>query len=67
MDSRKMKRLKDMKEEGYCAISIGGNNIHQVQREAYDLLISLYAKMLNLRYPFKAQPKKKWVANRTHY
>lgn len=67
MDSRKMKRLKDMKEEGYCGISIGGNNIHSVQREAYDVLITIYAKRLNLRHSFKAQPKRKWVANRTYY
>lgn len=64
-DNRYQKRLKDMKEEGYCAISIGGNVIPTVQREAYDVLITIYAKMLNLRHSFKAQPKRKWSANRT--
>ena len=56
-----------MKAEGYCGLSIGGNNIPTVQREAYDVLVTIYAKMLNLRYTFKAQPKKKWIANRTHF
>ena len=65
-DNKLQKRLKDMKAEGYCGLSIGGNNIPTVQREAYDVLVTIYAKMLNLRYTFKAQPKKKWIANRTH-
>lgn len=65
-DSRSYKRLKDMKNEGYCAMSIGGNAIPTVQREAYDVLITIYAKMLNLRHSFKAQPKRKWLPNRNN-
>ncbi len=67
MDSTKILRLKDMKDAGYCALSIGGNNIHTVQRESYDVMVKLYAKILNLRYKFLAQPKKRWAANREHY
>lgn len=67
MDSSKILRLKDMKEAGYCGVSIGGNNIHTTQRESYDILVKLYAKILNLRYKFLAQPKKRWAANREHY
>jgi hypothetical protein len=65
-DNRQQKRIKDMKEEGYCGLSIGGNAIPTVQREAYDVLVTIYAKILNLRQTFKAQPKRKWLANRTH-
>jgi hypothetical protein len=65
-DSKLQKRIKDMKEEGYCGLSIGGNAIPTVQREAYDVLVTIYAKILNLRQTFKAQPKRKWLANRTH-
>ena len=65
-NNRQQKRIKDMKEEGYCGLSIGGNAIPTVQREAYDVLVTIYAKILNLRQTFKAQPKRKWLANRTH-
>lgn len=65
-DNRQQKRIKDMKEQGYCGLSIGGNAIPTVQREAYDVLVTIYAKILNLRQTFKAQPKRKWLANRTH-
>lgn len=67
MDSSKLLRIKDMKEQGYCAISIGGNNIHHVQRESYDVMVKLYAKVLNLRHKFLAQPKKRWAKQRDFY
>lgn len=66
-DSDKIKRLKDMREDGYCGLSIGGRNIQREQREAYDILITIYAKRLNLRHQFKAQPKSRWVANRIKF
>lgn len=66
-DSAKIKRLKEMREEGYCGLSIGGRVIQKEQREAYDILVQIYAKRLNLRHQFKAQPKNKWVANRIKY
>jgi len=65
MDSKDIKRISDLNKE-YIALSIGGNSLHPVQKNNYDILVTLYAKMLNLRYIFKAQPKKKWIANRTH-
>ena len=65
-DSKNQLRIKDMKEQGYCGLSIGGNAIAVTQLEAYNVLVTIYAKMLNLRHTFKAQPKRKWVANRTH-
>lgn len=65
-DSKNQLRIKDMKEQGYCGLSIGGNAIPETQLQSYNVLVTIYAKMLNLRQIFKAQPKKRWAAHRTH-
>lgn len=63
-DSKQQKRIKDMKEEGYCGLSIGGNMISELQRTSYDVLVTIYSKMFNMKLVFKAQQKKRWDANR---
>lgn len=67
MESKNLKRIIDLNRDGFLALSIGGNNIHEVQKNNYDILVQLYAKILNLRYKFLCQPKKKWVAERHTY
>ena len=66
MDSVKIMRITDLKVD-YVGLSIGGNSIAEVQKNNYDILVGLYAKILNLRYKFLCQPKKKWVAERHTY
>jgi len=66
MDSAAPKRLKDLKDT-YCGISIGGNNIGEHQKNNYDILVSLYARMMNLRQKFQCQPKKRWLPERHTY
>ena len=66
MDSKKLMRISDLRND-YVGISIGGNVISEVQKNNYDILVKLYAKILNLRYTFTCQPKKRWVAERHTY
>lgn len=66
MDSKSIMRVSDLNKE-YVGLSIGGNSISPIQKNNYDLLVTLYAKILNLRYKFQCHPKKKWVADRHTY
>lgn len=66
MDSKKQMRISDLKTD-YVGLSIGGNTISETQKNNYDILVQLYAKILNLRYKFLCQPKKRWVAERHTY
>jgi hypothetical protein len=63
-DSKNQKRIKDMKEDGYCGLSIGGNMISEIQQTSYDILVTIYSKMFNMKLIFKSQQKKRWDANR---
>jgi hypothetical protein len=63
-DSKHQKRIKDMKEDGYCGLSIGGNMISIIQQTSYDVLVTIYSKMFNMKLIFKSQQKKRWDANR---
>jgi hypothetical protein len=65
-DSKNQKRIKDMRDDGYCGLSIGGNAISELQRTNYDILATIYSKMFNMHYILKAQQKKKWDANRSN-
>jgi hypothetical protein len=65
-DAKYQKRIKEVKEDGYCGISIGGNLISDIQRNSYDILVTIYGKILNMRFTFKAQQKKRWDANRSN-
>ena len=51
MDSSKMMRLKDIKDD-YCGISIGGNRIHEEQLRMYNNQVQIHALKLNMRYKF---------------
>lgn len=66
MDSSKMMRLKDIKDD-YCGISIGGNRIHEEQLRMYNNQVQIHALKLNMRYKFLQQPKKRWASERHTY
>lgn len=66
MDSKSQLRVSDLNKE-YVGLSIGGNAISPLQKNNYDILVTLYAKKLNLRYKFFCHPKKKWVVERHTY
>jgi hypothetical protein len=66
MDSKDIKRVSDLRND-YVGLSIGGNVIAPTQKNNYDILITLYAKILNLRHKFFCHPKKKWVSERHTY
>ena len=65
-DSKNQKRIKDMRDDGYAGLSMGGNAISELQRTSYDILVTIYSKMFNMLYSFKSQQKKKWDNNRVH-
>jgi hypothetical protein len=66
MDSKKIMRLKDIKDD-YCGVSIGGNRIHEVQLTTYNNLVQIHANRMNMRYKFLQQPKKRWAPERHTY
>ena len=66
MDASKQMRIADLRKE-YCGVSIGGNNLSPLTKNNYDLLVSLFAKITNMRYKYFAQPKKKWLPERHTY
>ena len=66
MDSKKQMRISDLRND-YCGISIGGNNLAPLVKNNYDLLVSLFTKITNMRYKYFAQPKKKWLPERHTY
>jgi hypothetical protein len=63
-DSKHQKRIKEMREDGYAGLSIGGNAISELQANNYDLLVTLYNKIFNMKFAFKCQQKRKWDENR---
>jgi hypothetical protein len=66
MDASKQMRILDLRKE-YCGVSIGGNNLSPLTKNNYDLLVSLFANITNMRYKYFAQPKKKWLPERHTY
>lgn len=66
MDSAKTMRIKDLKDD-YCGVSIGGNSISESQKNNYDILVTLFARQMNLRQKFLCQPKKRWLPERHTY
>jgi hypothetical protein len=66
MDNSKQMRIMDLRND-YCGVSIGGNNLSPLTKNNYDLLVSLFAKITNMRYRYFAQAKKKWLPERHTY
>ena len=66
MDASKQMRIIDLRKD-YCGVSIGGNNLSPLTKNNYDLLVSLFANITNMRYKYFAQPKKKWLPERHTY
>lgn len=66
MDSKKQMRIADLRND-YCGVSIGGNNLSPLVKNNYDLLVSLFTRITNMRYKYFAQPKKKWLSERHTY
>lgn len=56
--------LRDLRGKDYLFLSIGGSNVAKFQLTNYNLLVEIYAKPFGLRYTYKAQQKRRWLAER---
>lgn len=63
-DDNHQKRIKDIIEDGYCGLSIGGNRIPEVQLTSYNNRVQIYANRMNMRYKYLQKPKIRWAPER---
>jgi hypothetical protein len=66
MDKDGQMLLSEVRKE-FCGVSIGGRSIGGQQRDNYDNMCKIYQRMLHLPHIYLAQPKRRWLPERTVY